>query len=85
MRCAYSTKNTEAHPLPKIPIDKLQFHFSSSSGPGGQNVNKVATKVELRFIPKDADWLPEEIKQRFIELNKHRINKDGEFILVSQR
>jgi protein subunit release factor B len=75
----------EFYPVPTIPLEKLRFRFSCASGPGGQNVNKLATKVELRFTPKDADWIPEEIKQRFIELHKHNINKEGEFILVSQR
>ena len=39
-----------------IPIDRLEFNFSRSSGPGGQNVNKVNTKAELRFNVHEADW-----------------------------
>lgn len=39
-----------------IPVDKLDFNFSRSSGPGGQNVNKVNTKAELRFNVHDASW-----------------------------
>ncbi|KAI8854756.1 hypothetical protein BC829DRAFT_439036 [Chytridium lagenaria] len=60
-RC-YSTSPIEAFMRnfkeTSIPVDKLEISFSRSSGPGGQNVNKVNTKVDLRFEPSDADWLP---------------------------
>lgn len=72
-------------PVPAIPRDKLQFSFTASSGPGGQNVNHVNTKVELRFKPADANWIPEEMRQRFIDMNKSRINKEGQMIITSQR
>ena len=39
-----------------IPIDRITFNFSRSSGPGGQNVNKVNTKAEIRFVVASADW-----------------------------
>lgn len=39
-----------------IPVDRIDFNFARSSGPGGQNVNKVNTKAELRFHVMDADW-----------------------------
>lgn len=71
--------------IPVIPIDKLKFSFCASSGPGGQNVNHVNTKVELRFKPNEADWIPKEILYRFIEQNENRINKDGEMIITSQK
>jgi hypothetical protein len=44
-----------------IPIDRLTFNFSRSSGPGGQNVNKVNTKAEIRFMVASADWCATEI------------------------
>lgn len=72
-------------PVPAIPRDKLQFSFTASSGPGGQNVNHVNTKVELRFKPAEAHWIPVEMRQRFIDMNKGRINKEGDMIITSQR
>ena len=39
-----------------IPADKLEFNFTKSSGPGGQNVNKVNTRAELRFNVIEAEW-----------------------------
>jgi peptidyl-tRNA hydrolase ICT1 len=68
-----------------IPKDKLTFAFSRSSGPGGQNVNKVNTKVDLRFNIESAGWLTEEVKERLIELYPNRINSENEFIVTSQK
>lgn len=45
-----------------IPESYLEINHSRSSGPGGQNVNKVNTKVELRFKLDAADWLPDDIR-----------------------
>ena len=52
--------------IPIFNIDKVKFTYSHSSGPGGQNVNNVATKVEVRFKVADADWLPEIIRNNLI-------------------
>lgn len=71
--------------VPPIPRDKLQFQFTASSGPGGQNVNHVNTKAELRFKPSEAYWIPDEMRDRFISMNQHRMNKDGYLIITSQR
>lgn len=83
----WSTKSQDLNKIqvPAIPRDKLQFSFTASSGPGGQNVNHVNTKVELRFKPAEAHWIPFEMRQRFIDLNANRINKEGEMIITSQR
>lgn len=67
-----------------IPEDKLDIQFVRSSGAGGQNVNKVNTKVELRFEVRTADWMPGEVRDRFQEQQANRINKDGFFSLQSQ-
>ena len=67
-----------------IPYDKLEISFARSSGPGGQNVNKVNTKAELRFNVIAADWLPEDVKSRLLTQQSNRINKDGELIITSQ-
>ncbi|KAI8926944.1 hypothetical protein BC831DRAFT_454433 [Entophlyctis helioformis] len=68
-----------------IPRETLLFQYSRSSGPGGQNVNKVNTKVDMRFAVRDADWLPAPVKARLIAQNPARINKKGEFVLSSDR
>lgn len=47
-----------------IPESKLAFSYARCSGPGGQNVNKLNTKAEIRFHVFNADWLPDEVKQR---------------------
>lgn len=50
-----------------IPLDKIQVTYSASSGPGGQNVNCVNTKVDLRFQVNSATWLSEEIRTKLLE------------------
>lgn len=68
-----------------VPDDELVFSFSRSSGPGGQNVNKVNTKATLRWQVGETTSLPDAIKQRFIRQQTHRINQLGELIVSSQR
>ncbi|XP_026486653.1 large ribosomal subunit protein mL62 [Vanessa tameamea] len=66
-----------------IPIDKLDIKYSASSGPGGQNVNKVHTKVDLRFKVDEADWIPKEIRDKMLELHGKKLSKEGFLILRS--
>ena len=68
----------------EIPLDKLSVAFSRSSGPGGQNVNKLSTKAEIRFHVKAADWIPSEVKDRLAYYQSNKINKDGELVITSQ-
>jgi len=63
---------------------ELLFSASRSSGPGGQNVNKVSTKVELRFDIPHSYLLSEEEKLKLISLLQNKINSEGYLILVSQ-
>jgi ribosome-associated protein len=66
-----------------IPIESLQERFVRASGPGGQNVNKVATAVELRFdIPASA--LPVDVKARLMALAGSRLTSDGILVIDSR-
>ena len=69
----------------KIPENELQFDFIRSSGPGGQNVNKVATAVQLRFNVLKSDSLPGEIKRRLVRLAGNRMTRSGELVIDSRR
>jgi ribosome-associated protein len=60
------------------------FAASRSSGPGGQNVNKVSSKVELRFNLRLTNLFSEEEKERIFLKLKNKISSEGELILVSQ-
>ena len=72
-------------PFIKIPVAELRFSFSRSSGPGGQNVNKVNSKVTLHWDVMQSTSLPEAVRQRFTTSFRNRINADGELVLYSQR
>ena len=69
----------------QIPKEEFRFTFVRSSGPGGQNVNKVSTKARLHWMVVDSPSLDEAVKQRFLQKYRRRISTDGEFQLTSQR
>lgn len=64
-------------------LTEVQFSASRSGGPGGQNVNKVNTKIELRFFVKDSVVLDEMQKELILSKLKNRINNEGELIITS--
>ena len=68
-----------------LPEDALSESFIASSGPGGQNVNKVSSAVELRFRVRGSPSLPEAVQTRLERLAGRRLTKDGVLVLSSQR
>ncbi|KAI8071133.1 uncharacterized protein B0P05DRAFT_580380 [Gilbertella persicaria] len=68
-----------------IPHEHVSISFSKSSGPGGQNVNKVNTKVDLRLSLSKADWLPDYAKQKIKSSTHLRKSKHNELIITSDK
>ena len=68
-----------------IPEAELQEQFVRSSGPGGQNVNKVATAVELRFDVRRSPSLPTDVRVRLERLAGQRLTRDGILVIRADR
>ena len=75
-----NTKKTYTNELD----NELKFSFSRSGGPGGQHVNKVNTKVELRFNIAKSQILLEDEKPILLEKLANQINQEGELIVIAQ-
>lgn len=73
-------------PVPSIEdlLPELQFQTSRSGGPGGQNVNKVESKVELRWHPETSNALDDEQKKRLVETLLGKLTTDGWLIITAQ-
>ena len=67
------------------PTDKIEVNYVRSSGPGGQNVNCLSTKAEIRFHLATADWIPEPVRAKLAEKLRKQISRDGYFIIKSDR
>jgi ribosome-associated protein len=68
-----------------IPRRELTFTFARAGGPGGQNVNKVSSKVLLRWNPSATTSLPEDVKARLLAMLRGRLTNEGDLLITSQR
>jgi ribosome-associated protein len=71
----------EVTPEILIPEDEITERFVRSAGPGGQNVNKVSTAVELRFDVRRSPSLPNDVAVRLMKLAGRRLTQDGVLVL----
>jgi len=69
----------------QIPRSELEFSYSKSSGPGGQNVNKVNSKALLRWPVLTSPSLSDDLRQRLLSRYAHRITAAGELLISSQK
>lgn len=71
--------------MPKIPESELRISYIRADGPGGQNVNKVSTAVQLRFDVAGSPSLTEDVKERLTRLAGKRMTQDGWLVIKARR
>ena len=69
----------------RIPDEEFSWSFARSGGPGGQNVNKVASKAVLRWNVTASPSLPADVKARLEQQQRNRITTDGDLLVTSER
>jgi len=70
-------------PRVRIPAGEFEWSFARSSGPGGQNVNKVNSKAVLRWSPVTSPALPDDVRQRFLTKFATQLTTEGELVIAS--
>lgn len=68
----------------RIPYAEFEFTFARSSGPGGQNVNKVSSKAQLRWRPRESPSIPDEVRFDLLSRIDSHLTIDGDLLVVSQ-
>jgi ribosome-associated protein len=75
----------EIAPRIRIPQEEFEFTYARSSGPGGQNVNKVNSKAILRWNPTTSPTLPDDVRARFLSRFASRVTTGGEIVIASEQ
>jgi ribosome-associated protein len=69
----------------RVPAEEIEFTYARSSGPGGQNVNKVNSKAVLRWNPTTSPSLPDDVRTRFLTKFASKLTTEGEIVIASER
>lgn len=72
-------------PTIALPEHEVQIQFILASGPGGQNVNKLATAAQLRFDAANSPSLPEPVRARLLRLAGQRVTREGTIVITARR